>query len=179
MKSIEIVAKTLDDTGHFGRWNLDISWHVSPSPLQTHHRAIEDTRSRSETFNSHSPSPIAVQLPRTNSAFRAAPGSQAAALKISGTPRGAEGAACFDAVTVCRTSLANPVIYTCKRCGDSIRQGRRHRSPKQQWHRRNPDGTDDVSPARREGSADSRSGRAIAVDSSRMASPTASISAHR
>ncbi len=27
MKSIEMVAKTLDDTGHFGGWNLDISWH--------------------------------------------------------------------------------------------------------------------------------------------------------
>jgi hypothetical protein len=22
-----MVAKTLDDTGHFGGWNLDISWH--------------------------------------------------------------------------------------------------------------------------------------------------------
>jgi DNA-binding CsgD family transcriptional regulator len=27
MKSIDMVAKTLDDTGHFGGWNLDISWH--------------------------------------------------------------------------------------------------------------------------------------------------------
>ena len=27
MKSIEMVAKTLDDTGHFGGWNLDICWH--------------------------------------------------------------------------------------------------------------------------------------------------------
>jgi hypothetical protein len=27
MKSIEIVAKTLDDTGHFGGWNHEIYWH--------------------------------------------------------------------------------------------------------------------------------------------------------
>lgn len=27
MKSIEMVAKTLDHTGHFGGWNHDMSWH--------------------------------------------------------------------------------------------------------------------------------------------------------
>ncbi len=69
-------------------------------------------------FNSHSSSPIAVQLPRADSAFRAAPGSQAAALKISGAPRRRGRGPCCDAVTMCRTPLANPVIYTCKRCDD-------------------------------------------------------------
>src|SRR6478609_576027 len=28
MKSIEMVAKTLDDTGHFGGWNHEIHWLV-------------------------------------------------------------------------------------------------------------------------------------------------------
>jgi hypothetical protein len=27
MKSIEMVAKTLDDAGHFGGWNHQIFWH--------------------------------------------------------------------------------------------------------------------------------------------------------
>src|SRR5262249_4315712 len=34
MKSIEVMAKTLDDTGHFGGWNQQIFWHrvYLPSP---------------------------------------------------------------------------------------------------------------------------------------------------
>jgi len=50
MKSIKIVAKSLDGADHSGGWNLDVSGHrvslVSAGTLQTNHRAIEDYRAR-------------------------------------------------------------------------------------------------------------------------------------
>src|SRR6187551_376334 len=88
---------------------------VSPSPLQT---ALTFGK-----FNADSSSPIAVQLPRADRAFRAAPGSQAAALKVSGAPRRRGRGSCCDAATVWTTPLANPVTYTCNRCDERVRLG--------------------------------------------------------
>ena len=110
-----MVAKALDDTGHSGGWNHEIHWHRLSLTFTT---ALTFGK-----FNAASSSPTAVQLPRADSAFRAAPGSQATALKVSGAPRRRGRGSCCDAATTCRTPLANPVTYTCKRCDDRVRPG--------------------------------------------------------
>jgi len=110
-----MVAKALDDTGHSGGWNHEIHWHRLSLTFTT---ALTFGK-----FNAASSSPTAVQLPRADSAFRAAPGSQATALKVSGAPRRRGRGSRCDAATTCRTPLANPVTYTCKRCDDRVRPG--------------------------------------------------------
>jgi len=110
-----MVAKALDDTGHSGGWNHEIHWHRLSLTFTT---ALTFGK-----FNAASSSPTAVQLPRADSAFRAAPGSQATALKVSGAPRRRGRGSCCDAATVWTTPLANPVTYTCNRCDERVRLG--------------------------------------------------------